>query len=195
MKLLVTNNHSLPVGQSNQVQARQSQANSEPMFYYFAYGSCMCPVDLKRSLGESTHPYVVGTARLNGYRTGFYHYSRRRNCGCLDIVKDPHAYVEGVLYQLPQRLSDRLDDREEVSQLSYRHEMVNVQCQDRWYINVRTYVVIHKLSQELAPNNWYFDVVLRGAATCGLSESYCWQLFEHMHRLQICPSPANLHTA
>ena len=30
-------------------------------FYYFAYGSCMCPVDLKRTMGEKMHPYVVGT--------------------------------------------------------------------------------------------------------------------------------------
>jgi hypothetical protein len=49
---------------------------------------------------------------------------------------------------------------------------------------VRTYVVVEKLTQEIPPNDWYFQVVLRGAVTCGLSEEYCWQLFDHMYKLQ-----------
>ncbi|WP_425218155.1 gamma-glutamylcyclotransferase [Tumidithrix helvetica] len=169
--------------------------STEPMFYYFAYGSCMCPVDLKRSLGENTHPYVVGVARLNGYRLGFYNYSRDRNCGCLDIVKDANSSVEGVLYQLPWRLSDLLDKREGVAQANYRHEMVNLQCQDRWYLNVRTYTVIQKLTEELAPNDWYFNVVLQGAVVCGLSQGYRWQLFEHMYQLQSRQSSTQLQIA
>lgn len=157
---------------------------TEPMFYYFAYGSCMCPVDLKRTLGEHTHRYVLGSATLKGYRLGFYRRSQRRNCGVLDVVKDPRSTVEGVLYQLPWRLSDLLDEREEVPGGGYRHEIVDVQCATRLYSNVRTYVVVDKLDQELAPNDWYFSVVMRGAVTCGLSEQYCWSLFNHMHQLQ-----------
>ncbi len=144
----------------------------------------MCPVDLKRTLGEQTHPFVVGPATLKGYRLGFNRRSQRRNCGVLDIVKDPGSVVEGVLYVLPWRLSDRLDEREEIPSGGYRHETVVVRCQDRIYADVRTYVVVDKLDEELAPNDWYFNVVLRGAVTCGLSETYCWQLFDHMHQLQ-----------
>lgn len=162
----------LRVGLSNPI--------TEPMFYYFAYGSCMCPVDLKRSLGENTHAYVIGHATLAGYRLGFFRRSRFRNCGVLDVVKDHTAAVEGVLYHLPQRLSDRLDIREE----GYRHETVTVQSKNRVYTNVRTYTVVEKLAREYAPNDWYFNVVLRGAVTCGLPEQYCWQLFHHMHQLQ-----------
>lgn len=144
----------------------------------------MCPVDLKRSLGENTHAYVVGAAVLKGYRLAFNRRSVLRNCGVLDIVKDPSASVEGVLYQLPWRLSDRLDEREEVPQAGYRHEFVNVSCQNQMFTGVRTYVVVNKLAQELAPNDWYFNVVLRGAITCGLPEEYCWKLFNQMHQLQ-----------
>jgi len=153
---------------------------AEPMFYYFAYGSCMCPVDLKRSLGESTHNYVVGTATLRGYRLGFFRRSQRRNCGVLDVIKEQASVVEGVLYRLPQRLSDRLDEREE----GYSHETIEVYSQGRRFANVRTYTVIDKLSEEHAPNDWYFNVVLRGAVTCGLPEQYCWNLFHHMQHLQ-----------
>ncbi|MBW4657682.1 MAG: gamma-glutamylcyclotransferase [Drouetiella hepatica Uher 2000/2452] len=152
----------------------------EPMFYYFAYGSCMCPVDLKRSLDENTHDYVVGTATLRGYRLGFFRRSQRRNCGVLDIVRDSGSVVEGVLYRLPMRLSDRLDEREE----GYSHEAIEVHSQGQRFVNVRTYTVIEKLSEEHAPNDWYFSVVLRGAVTCGLPEQYCWNLFHHMHQLQ-----------
>lgn len=163
---------------------KQQLPQKEPMFYYFAYGSCMCPVDLKRSLLEKTHAYVIGSAVLKGYRLGFYCRSKLRNCGVLDIVKDPKASVEGVLYTLPWRLSDRLDEREEVPKGGYRHEFVDVHCGGRVYTDVRTYVVVNKLAEELAPNDWYFNVVLRGAVTCGLPEQYCWQLFNHMHQLQ-----------
>ncbi len=149
-------------------------------FYYFAYGSCMCPVDLKRSLHEKTHPYVIGPAQLPGYRLGFFRYSRRRQCGVLDIVRQPGAMVHGVLYALPWHLSSRLDRREE----GYVHHQVTIQCQGQHFPNTRTYTVLDKLNYEHAPSDWYFDVVMRGALTCGLPESYCWQLFNHMHSLQ-----------
>ena len=50
---------------------------------------------------------------------------------------------------------------------------------------MRTYVVFDKLPQELAPIDWFLNVVLRGAVTCGLSEEYCWNLFNHMYQLQL----------
>ena len=155
-------------------------AKAHESFYYFAYGSCMCPVDLKRSLGEHTHPYILGPAILQGYRLGFFRRSQRRNCGVLDIVQDSKSFVQGVLYQLPIRLSNRLDEREE----GYCHETVSVQWDGQLMKSVRTYTVIHKAVEEYAPNDWYFGVVMRGAVTCGLPEQYCWKLFHHMHQLQ-----------
>lgn len=170
---------------SHQGSHWQPQEPLEPSFYYFAYGSCMCPVDLKRTFGEATHRYVVGTGILYGYRLGFYRRSLRRNCGALDIVPDANAKVEGVLYHLPWRFSDRLDEREEVPRNGYRRETITVHSQGNIYHDVRTYVVVEKLPKELAPNDWYFNVVLRGAITCGLSEEYCWNLFNHMYQLQL----------
>jgi len=79
---------------------------------------------------------------------------------------------------------DRLDEREEIPRNGYRREAIAVECGGQIYQDVRTYVVVQKLPQELAPNDWYFHVVMRGAVTCGLSEEYCWKLFNHMHQLQ-----------
>lgn len=156
----------------------------EAFFYYFAYGSCMCPVDLKRSLGENTHSYVIGPAILKGYRLGFHYYSVKRQCGALDILPDPTNEVHGVLYRLPWRLSDRLDQREGTHQGCYRHEFVAVESAKQCYIGVRTYSVVQKTPVEIAPNDWYFNVVLRGAITCKLPEHYCWKLFDYMRSLQ-----------
>ncbi len=165
-------------------QRKVAQLMSEPTFYYFAYGSCMCPVDLKRTFSEDTHSYVIGPGKVSGYRLRFSRRSLRRQCGALDIVPDPTSHVEGVLYQLPWRLSDRLDEREEIPRNGYLREAIAVECGGQIYEDVRTYVVVQKLPQELAPNDWYFHVVMRGAVTCGLSEEYCWKLFNHMHQLQ-----------
>jgi cation transport regulator ChaC len=162
----------------------QTHIPMESTFYYFAYGSCMCPVDLKRTLGENANPYVIGAATLKGYRMGFYHLSLRRNCGVSDVAPDINFCVEGVLYRLPSRLSELLDQREGVSRGSYRREIVNVFCQGQLHTNVRTYVSVRRLTEELAPNDWYSDVVLRGAQACGLSQEYWWWLFNHIYQLQ-----------
>lgn len=171
--------------ESVSLTASEDADEPEPYFYYFAYGSCMCPVDLKRSLGESTHAYVIGPASLKGYRLGFHYYSAKRQCGALDILPDPTSDVYGVLYKLPWRLSDRLDQREGVQHGDYRHEFIAVEQAGQSFVGVRTYAVVHKTPTEIPPNDWYFNVVLRVAITCQLPEQYCWQLFDYMRGLQL----------
>ena len=100
-------------------------------------------------------------------------------------MPDETAEVQGVLYALPWRLSDRLDQREGVSKGDYRHEYVKVTQAGQNYVGVRTYLVVQKTPTEVAPNDWYFNVVLRGAVTCRLPETYCWKLFEYMRGLQM----------
>jgi cation transport regulator ChaC len=154
-------------------------------FYYFAYGSCMCPVDLQRTIGVDARSLLVGRGLLRDHRLAFNRRSpKRQTCGVLDIVPDPGRHVEGVLYQLPWQVSDRLDEREEVPSNGYRQETVSIECGGKLFHDVRTYVVVHKTEQEVPPDDWYFYVVMRGAMTAGLSCDYSWQLFTHMKRLQ-----------
>ena len=157
---------------------------TETSFYYFVYGSCMCPIDLQRSMGEDMYQYLVGKGTLKGYRLRFSRFSLNRQCGVLDVVPDAQEFVEGVLYNLPQRLSDHLDRREGVSLKGYRRETITIISQTQVYKPVRTYVVVNKLNQEVAPNDTYSDTVLRGAISCGLSREYCQQLLSHMTQLQ-----------
>ncbi|MFN5855587.1 MAG: gamma-glutamylcyclotransferase [Pseudanabaenaceae cyanobacterium] len=162
-----------------------------PTFNYFAYGSCMCPQDLARSLGEPMENYIIGTASLVGYRLGFYYYSPLRCCGALDLVEVNHQHsggsiqnvVHGVLYCLPQRFSEALDHREDVPNQGYRHHYISVNCRGYVWENVRTYVVANKQPQEIPPNDWYAGVVLRGAKNSGLPSEYLYQLQSHIRNL------------
>ena len=154
-------------------------------FYYFAYGSCMCPVDLTRTIEEDAQSFVVGKGILADHRLAFNRLSpKRKSCGVLDVVPHAGSQVEGVLYQLPWRVSERLDIREEVPNNGYRHELISVECDGKKYDDVRTYVVVEKEPKEVPPDDWYFYIVMRGAMTAQLSCDYSWQLFNHMKRLQ-----------
>ncbi|MGB2926162.1 MAG: gamma-glutamylcyclotransferase [Limnothrix sp.] len=162
-----------------------SVTNVTQTFYYFAYGSCMCPVDLTRTIGEDATAMVLGTSILPDYRLAFNRKSpKRQSCGVLDIVPHKGSHVEGVLYQLPWSVSDKLDIREEVPSNGYRQEQIAVQHQGQQFEAVRTYVVVEKTLEEVPPDDWYFYVVMRGAMTSGLSRDYSWRLFNHMKRLQ-----------
>lgn len=156
---------------------------NEQRFYYFAYGSCMSPIDLERSLGEDMHPYLVGAGTLKGYRLGYYRYSNYRKGGVLDVVKDTKCTVHGVLYHLPWRLSKYLDMREDVPRGGYRQEDVDIHSNGKIFVGVRTYVVVNKLPEEIAPSDKYFNIVLQGAISCGLPDEYCWSLSKHVEQL------------
>lgn len=159
--------------------------HTEQAFYYFAYGSCMCPVDLARTIGEDAHRFVVGRGILKDHRLAFNRKSpKRESCGVLDVVPHMGSHVEGVLYHLPWRVSDKLDEREEVPSNGYRQAEVVIDCQGQQFERVRTYVVVDKAAQEVPPDDWYFYIVMRGAMTAGLSCDYSWQLFNHMKCLQ-----------
>lgn len=154
-------------------------------FYYFAYGSCMCPTDLGRTIEEDAHAYIVGLGLLKDHRLAFNRRSPKRNtCGVLDVVPHQGSHVEGVLYYLPWRVSEKLDEREEVPINGYRQAQVTIDCQGKQFEQVRIYEVVNKEQQEVPPDDWYFYVVMRGAMTAGLSRDYSWRLFNHMKRLQ-----------
>ncbi|WP_099239201.1 gamma-glutamylcyclotransferase family protein [Synechococcus sp. BDU 130192] len=176
---------SAPPFQTHTASQPRTITHIDRAFYYFAYGSCMCPVDLARTIEEDAHQFVVGRGILQNYRLAFNRLSpKRKSCGVLDVVPHAGSHVEGVLYHLPWRVSEKLDLREEVPTNGYRQTQVTVECQGQRFPSVRTYVVVNKTPQEVPPDDWYFYIVMRGAMTAGLSRDYSWRLFNHMKRLQ-----------
>ena len=166
-------------------QTVEQRKQDQDTFYYFAYGSCMCPLDLARTIGEDAHRLVIGRGILKGHKLAFNRaYPKRQGCGVLDVVPDQDCCVEGVLYKLPWSVSDRLDVREEIPTNGYRHETVQIECGGQLYSNVRIYVVVDKEPEEIPPDDRYFYLVMRGAMTAKLSSEYSWELFQHMKRLQ-----------
>jgi len=152
-------------------------------FYYFAYGSCMCPQDLQRSLGEPVVP-LAAPAVLAGYRLGYTRFSLARQGGVLDILPEPASRVLGVLYALPWHVSDRLDAREAVPSGGYRRATVTVTADERSFAATRTYTVVEKRAVECPPDDRYLDIVWRGALASGLPPAYCQQLRARARHLQ-----------
>ena len=124
-------------------------------------GPCMCPVDLKRSLGENTHAFVVGPATFKGYRLGFRYYSAKRQCGALDVLPDPSGEVHGVLSVYPGDWAITWNS----GRRSSRRVPPRILCRETGWtvlVGVQDYVVVQKTTVGDAPNDWYFNVVLRG---------------------------------
>ncbi|GEM_PF-2053299 len=110
------------------------------------------------------------SSKLTLYNYASPHFRRQ------DTTLNVELSIEGVEVRISDQIGIHIG--------SDKPEQVKVFCKGQVYTHVRTYTVINKLQQELVANGWYFDVVMRGAITCGLTEEYCWRLFEHMYRLQ-----------
>jgi cation transport regulator ChaC len=152
-------------------------------FAYFAYGSCMNHASLAMSLGCSVTPYLVGAARLPGYRLAFNYASIKEPVCCANIEPAFDAAVEGALYELPVELLAALELREGVTSGRYARCLVNVQLQQGLMMPALTYSGIVTLSYEAAPSARYRELLLRGLADAGVSESYRSDLVVRMQSL------------
>lgn len=127
---------------------------------YFAYGSCMCPEDLRRDVGNFQ---PVSAAVVRGFRLGFTRYSRARKGGVADLVPDLNSEVEGVLYRLPLSELPALDVREGAPD-NYRRDFIAVRTPDgKMYDRVLTYVVADKVPMDIPPHPDYAQTIFSGA--------------------------------
>jgi hypothetical protein len=85
--------------------------STEATFYYFAYGSCMCPVDLKRSLGEKTHNMSLAPLHSRVIGCVLHRKSVLRNCGVLDGTRCNLLHWR-CLVSLTHAVKWALDERE-----------------------------------------------------------------------------------
>lgn len=138
---------------------------------YFAFGSCMCPEDLSRTVESS----FVNTARIKNHKLAFTRYSHGRSGGVADIVKSKGDYVEGVLMIVD---NFKALDLREGHPTVYKRKRISV------YLNghdtpviAYTYVVVNREKAEVQPTEDYCEVIRSGAYKY-LSDDYLLRLEE-----------------
>ena len=142
---------------------------------YFAYGSNLEPVQMKRRCPGSA---PVGQAVLPDHRLGFPVRSDGDWLGGVASVEpSPGEAVHGVLYRITDEDLAELDLYEAVAEGMYRREMIGVwpvgdpNPQQAW-----TYIALPDPQGPSPPSRAYLDVILLGARHYGLSPAYIQQL-------------------
>ncbi len=132
--------------------------------YYFAYGSNMSSLRLKKRISSVQ---VIDTAVLHGYSLKWNKYGKDGTGKC-NIENNETQYVLGVVYQIHHKDLLQLDNYE----VGYQRISTSV---DSIAMN-NNYSVITYISQRtrfnIYPLKWYKDHVLRGAIEHKLPNDY-----------------------
>lgn len=144
----------------HQYQNKQSQ-------FYFAYGSCMDDERFKKANVDHLFKEMIGRGELVNYTLKYT--CKLPDGGRADIVEGD-GIVEGKVYEINQEALEYLIKREGVMQELYRPAFIDVKIGNTWYINVLTFIVVHKQA-ESAPPLVYATEIIRGAADT-VSASY-----------------------
>lgn len=157
------------------------RGDREPVWHYFAYGSCM---DTERFVAHGVHGLfqnVVGRGVLRGYDMAFTYCSPADGFGRADLL-ETGGVVEGKVYRIGQVALGYLFEREGVEQQAYRPAFVDVEVEGRLLQDVVTFVVVDK-DEETPPSDAYAEEIMRGAQTV-VSKEYYQQLVEKIGRLK-----------
>lgn len=138
---------------------------------YFAYGF---NISLEKMSQKCSKPRVLGIARLEGHKIGFYEHSVIWDGAVETLVPDAQSEVWGVLYQLERYDWDQLDNCEDVrldGTGEYFHYPVKVFDKQ----NVAHEADVYKkarLGETKKPSTEYLNLIIQGAKEQGLPESY-----------------------
>lgn len=138
---------------------------------YFAYGS---NISLEQMQLKCFNPRVIGVARLDGHRIGFYGYSSIWDGAVETVIPDTQSQVWGVLYQLEAGDWESLDNCQDVradGTGAYFHYPVEVLAGQQ-IIREATIYKKDRLGQPQLPSAQYLSVIVKGAKEQGLPENY-----------------------
>ena len=124
------------------------------MLYYFAYGSNLHHLQMKRRCPNCRY---IKKLVLNNYNLTF-----RSKYGAADIEKKIGSKVYGALYQISKAAEKRLDVYEEYPTL-YKKMYFGYQNK-----RVMTYTMVRK-SKLVPPTTRYLNVIKQGYKDCKLS--------------------------
>mmetsp|Transcript_7291 Transcript_7291/g.22212 ORF Transcript_7291/g.22212 Transcript_7291/m.22212 type:complete len:175 (+) Transcript_7291:80-604(+) len=144
-------------------------------FLYFAYGS-----NLNRNRLHINCPSAALQCKgsLGGYKLAFTHPSDRWKGASADILPEAHAVVHGAVWSIDRSELPALDRQEGVHYSAYRRISVVVASDNNTCLPCFTYTVVSP-SVGLNPSVLYMRVILHGANTIGLPETYIEQLLRH----------------
>ena len=142
------------------------------MHRYFAYGSNLEPVQMKRRCPSHR---VVGRATLPGHRLVFPVRSGGDWGGGVAGIEPcdaPDATVHGVLFEVDDADLAALDRYEAVAEGMYRRERVTVHLEDGGATESWTYYATPDPTGPSPPSRRYLNAILAGARHHGLPGSY-----------------------
>ena len=141
---------------------------------YFAYGSNLDPVQMKRRCPSSQ---VVGRATLSDHRLVFPVRSDGDWAGGVAGVEPTAGQtVHGVVYTVDDADLAALDRYEAVDEGMYRRARVGVEVEGVGPQEVWTYYAIPDPAGPTPPSKKYRDAILGGATHHGLPAEYLQQL-------------------
>ncbi len=145
-------------------------------FLYFAYGSNMDPVQMRRRCPSAR---FVGVARLNKHRLAFTRRSTRRRCGVADVIPDRNDEVWGVVYRIVSRRDvRRLDEAEGFRRYrkrgnSYQRELRRVRLINSFARDLLIEIYLARPQRyPPRPSRDYIGHLRRGARHWGLPPDY-----------------------
>jgi len=135
---------------------------------YFAYGSNMNREQMKERCPDSV---LIGKAVLSNYKIAFTIFSKKRNCGCADIIPSDGDEVWGLLYKISPEDLKKLD-REEGHPKHYKRFQVFVTNEHGKDYFVETYEVAAKEGEFLKPSKHYLGLMRETASRFNFPEAY-----------------------
>jgi gamma-glutamylcyclotransferase len=137
---------------------------------YFAYGSNMLT---SRIVSRCPGTNEIGRAWLVGYVLRFDKLSSDGSGKCtIHETSDPHDIVHGVLFQIPSAQVSRLD-RAEAEGIGYDRGPIRVEVLHSAPVRAETYVAKETaIDPDVKPYDWYLDIVIQGALSHNLPDSY-----------------------
>lgn len=146
------------------------------MINYFAYGSNLDETQMRERCPGSI---LVGKFVLKDYQLAFTTFSKRRECGCADIVKSPGDEVWGLVYRFTTDDLVRMDKAEGHPQ-KYRRFTTSVENSAGEKVAAETYEVVEKSFDTLAPSQEYLQILMDAAKKYNFPEKYRSELLRFL---------------
>jgi gamma-glutamylcyclotransferase (GGCT)/AIG2-like uncharacterized protein YtfP len=144
---------------------------------YFAYGSCMDDERFRKSKVDHLFKFVKGCGSAQGFSLAYT--LKLSDGGRADIIEAKNT-VEGKVYEITKECLSYLYRREGVQANIYRPAFIDIEMNEKNYINVLTFIVIDK-NEETAPPEQYAREILRGAKGF-VSDQYFEKLKDELYK-------------